>query len=47
MIKVIRYEPETRDFAYSLNGELLGFARTYADAEAALDALVHRLLSAA
>lgn len=43
--KAIIYDPETRDFAYYLDGELVSFARTYQEAEEALDTLIHRLLS--
>ncbi len=43
--KAIVYDPETRDFAMYLDGELVGFARTYQEAEEALDALVSELLS--
>lgn len=43
--KAIVYDPETGDFAYYLDGELIGFARTYREAEAELDALVFDLLS--
>lgn len=42
--KAIIYDRETRDFAYYLDGELLGFARTYQEAETKLNALVHDLL---
>ena len=43
--KEIRYDRETRDFAMYLDGELIGFARTYHEAEVALDQLVFELLS--
>jgi hypothetical protein len=49
--KEIVYDPETRDFAMYLGTEgrpdsfeLVGFARTYADAETTLDELVYSLL---
>lgn len=45
--KEIAYDPETRDFAMCLNGELIGFARTYQEAEQALDALIAELRSGA
>jgi hypothetical protein len=40
----IIYDPETRDFAMYLDGELVGFARTYQEAEQALNELVYELL---
>lgn len=43
--KEIVYDSETKDFALYLNGELVGFARTYQEAEDALDQLVYELLS--
>ncbi len=43
--KEIVYDCETRDFAMYLDGELVGFARTYQEAEITLDALVFELLS--
>jgi hypothetical protein len=43
--KEIVYDPETRDFAMYLDGELVGFARTYQEAEVTLDALVFELLN--
>jgi hypothetical protein len=42
--KAIVYDPETRDFAMYLDGELVGFARTYQEAEETLDELVYELL---
>jgi hypothetical protein len=42
--KQIVYDPETRDFAGYLNGELVRFFRTYQEAEQALDALVYDAL---
>jgi hypothetical protein len=43
--KEIVYDPETRDFAMFLDGELVGFARTYQEAEVALDQLVFELIN--
>jgi hypothetical protein len=43
--KEIIYDRETRDYAMYLDGELVGFARTYQEAEATLDQLVFELLS--
>jgi hypothetical protein len=43
--KEIIYDRETRDYAMYLDGELVGFARTYAEAEATLDQLVFELLT--
>lgn len=42
--KAIIFDPETRDFAMYLDGELVGFARTYREAEETLDALVYEIL---
>lgn len=44
--KEIKYDRETRDYAMYLDGELIGFARTYHEAEVALDQLVFELMSA-
>lgn len=41
--KVIIYDCETRDFAMYLDGELVGFARTYREAEITLDQLTQEL----
>jgi hypothetical protein len=41
--KEINYDRETRDYAMYLNGELVGFARTYHEAEVTLDALVNEM----
>lgn len=41
--KEIVYDPETRDFAMYLDGELVGFARTYGEADETLDALIAEL----
>lgn len=43
--KEIVYDPKTRDFAMYLDGELVGFARTYQEAEVTLDQLVFELMS--
>ena len=43
--KEIVYDPETRDFAMYLDGELVGFARTWHEAEVTLDELVAELTS--
>lgn len=43
--KEIVYDRETRDYAMYLDGELVGFARTYHEAEITLDQLVFELLS--
>lgn len=43
--KEIVYDPQTRDFAMYLDHELIGFARTYQEAEVTLDQLVYELLS--
>jgi hypothetical protein len=42
--KSIAYDRETRDYAMRLDGELVGFARTYHEAEVTLDSLVFDLL---
>lgn len=42
--KEIVYDRETRDYAMYLNGELVGFARTYHEAEVTLDQLVLELI---
>jgi len=44
--KEIVFDRETRDFAMYLDGELVGYARTYSEAETTLDELVFELLSA-
>lgn len=44
-IKSIQYDRETHDFAMYLDGELVGFAATYDEAERRLDALVYDLLA--
>ena len=42
--KEIKYDRETRDYAMYLDGELIGFARTYHEAEVTLDQLVFELM---
>lgn len=42
--KIILYDRETRDYAMYLDEELVGFARTYAEAEVTLDHLIFELL---
>jgi hypothetical protein len=43
--KEIIYDRETRDYAMYLDGELVGFARTYHEAEVTLDQLVFELMT--
>lgn len=43
--KVIRYDRESKDYRLSLDGELVGYARSYAEGEAALDQLVYEQLT--
>ena len=43
--KEIIYDRETRDYAMYLDNELIGFARTYHEAEISLDQLVFELLN--
>jgi len=43
--KEIQYDRTTRDYAMYLDGELVGFARTYHEAEVSLDQLVWELIS--
>lgn len=43
--KEICYDRETRDYAMYLDGELVGYARSYHEAEITLDQLVFELLS--
>lgn len=45
--KQIIYDRETRDYAMYIDGELVGFARTYREAEATLDQLVFELMAGA
>jgi hypothetical protein len=42
-VKAIVYDREARDYAMYLDGELIGFARTYHEGEITLDTLVHEL----
>jgi hypothetical protein len=41
--KSIQYDRDTRDYAMYLDGELVGFARTYHEAEVTLDQLIFEL----
>lgn len=41
----IIYDRNTRDYAMYLDGELVGFARTYHEAEITLDQLMFELVS--
>lgn len=43
--KEIVYDTTTQEFAMYLDGDLVGFARTYQEAEMTLDELVYELLS--
>lgn len=43
--KAIVYDYEIREYAMYLDDELIGFARTYQEAELTLDELVYELLS--
>lgn len=43
--KEIVYDRETKDFRMELDGEFIGFARTYHEAEVTLDGIVFDLLS--
>lgn len=43
--KEIVYDHETHDYAMYLDGELVGFARTYREAEVTLDQLVFELMA--
>lgn len=45
--KEIVYDRETHDYAMYLDGELVGFARNYHEAEVTLDQLVFELLTRA
>ena len=40
----IVYDPKSKDFILYLNGQLVGFARTYQEGQAILDQLVYDLL---
>ena len=44
--KSIQYDRATRDYAMYVNGELVGYAATYHDAEVELDYLVSDLIKA-
>ena len=44
--KLIMYDRSTRDYAIYLDGELVGYARSYLEAEAVLDQLHMELLRA-
>lgn len=44
--QTIVFDPETQDFAMFLDDDLVGFARTYQDAETVLNELIYALLSA-
>lgn len=41
----IIFDKETHDYSLWLDGELVGFARTYKEAEATLDQLIFELMS--
>ena len=43
--KQIVHDRTTRDYAMYLDGELVGFARTYQEAEVTLDQLIFELTS--
>ncbi len=43
--KMIVYDRKSKDFAMYLDGELVGYAATYLQAEATLNTLVYELLS--
>ncbi|GAB4209759.1 MAG: hypothetical protein OHK0022_41410 [Roseiflexaceae bacterium] len=43
--KEIVYDRESRDFAMYLDGDLIGYARTYHEAEVTLDHLIFELLN--
>jgi hypothetical protein len=43
--KMIVYDRKSRDFAMYLNGELVGYAATYLQAESTLNKLVYELLA--
>jgi len=43
--KEIVYDRETRDYALYLDGELVGFASTYHDAEVKLDQMIYDLIT--
>lgn len=41
----IQYDRETKDFRAELNGEVVGYFKSYIEAEEALDALVYEQLT--
>jgi hypothetical protein len=43
--KEIVYDRDARDYAMYIDGELVGFARTYREAEETLDQFVFELMS--
>lgn len=43
--KEIRFDRDSRDYAMYLDGELIGYARTYHEAEITLDQLVFELMN--
>lgn len=43
--KSIKYDRTTKDYLATLDGELVGYFRSYHDAEIALDELVFQLLN--
>lgn len=43
--KKIVFDRETRDYALYLDGELVGFARSYLEAEVTLDQLVFEIMT--
>lgn len=45
MKREIRYDRFSKDFQMTLNNEIVGYARTYLEAETTLDALVYALLT--
>jgi hypothetical protein len=45
LARAIVYDRETHDYAMYLDGDLVGYARTYHDAERSLDALVAEILA--
>ena len=43
--KMIQYDRKTGDFAMYINGDLIGYAATYLQAETTLNKLVYELLT--
>lgn len=43
-VKEIRYDAATRDFALFLNGQIVGYARSYSEGEETLNAIVYERL---